>query len=237
LKILALVVALILSCGTASLPGHELLGPAQINQMLKSIQQSQMKLAGNPAGSEKEEALFTIGVEAYALMKLINSDIREHGAENRGLIELVVNRCKAMGVNFQPAAGKEHYMYDFAAFTAYLALAPRGRHAPEVRFALIEKSFYDEHGGQRTPEVLLKQIQEKKQLLSDFPDLSRRADLEIFVILDYLELHSYFEEKKDQAKSTEYRDLALKLCRQVIDEHPDTGAANFARNLLIQFGL
>ena len=59
----------------------------------------------------------------------------------------------------------------------------------------------------------------------------------MFLILDYLELYSGYLEGKDLAKSTQYRHLALALCRQVIKNHPDTGAANFARNLLIKCGL
>lgn len=228
--------ALMLACGRSPLLGHEILGPVQVNQGLKSIQQSQTTLRSNVSASEKEEALFKIGVEAYALMKLINSDISEHGRENQGLIDLAINRCKTMGVNIQPAAGKDYYMYDFEAFTSYLKLAPRGSYAPEARFALIEKSFYDEHR-QRTPQLLLKQIEEKKQLLQKFPNLSRRADLQMFLILDYLELHTEYLERRDLAKSTQYRDLALELCRQVMKNHPDTDAADFARDLLLKFGL
>ena len=229
--------ALILGCGTSLLLGHEILGPVQVNQSLKSIQQAQTTLRSNVSAGEKEEALFKIGVEAYELMKLINYDISEHGRENQGLIDVAINRSKTMGVNIQLAAGKDYYMYDFEAFTSYLKLAPRGSYVPDARFALIEKSFYDEHRGQRTPQLLLKQIEEKKQLLQEFPNLSRRADLQMFVILDYLQLHTDYLEKKDLAKSTQYRDLALELCRQVMKNYPDTGAADFARDLLLKLGL
>ena len=228
--------ALILGCGT-SLLGHEILGPVQVNQSLKSIQQAQTTFRSNVSASEKEEALFKIGVQAYELMKLINYDISEHGRENQGLIDVAINRSKTMGVNIQLAAGKDYYMYDFEAFTSYLKLAPRGSYAPDARFALIEKSFYDEHRGQKTPQLLLKEIEEKKQLLQEFPNLSRRADLQMFLILDYLQLHTDYLEKKDLAKSTQYKDLALELCRQVMKNYPDTGAADFARDLLLKFGL
>lgn len=237
MKRITVVMALMLACGRSPLLGHEILGPVQVNQSLKSIQQSQTTLRSNVSASEKEEALFKIGVEAYALMKLINSDISEHGRENQGLIDLAINRCKTMGVNIQLAAGKDYYMYDFEAFTSYLKLAPRGSYAPEARFALIEKSFYGEQRGRRTPRLLLKQIEQKKQLLQEFPNLSRRADLQMFLILDYLELHTDYLERRDLAKSTQYRDLALELCQQVIKNHPDAGAADFARDLLIKFGL
>lgn len=238
MKRITVVTALMLACGSSALLGHEILGPVQVNQSLKSIQQGQTTLQGTVAASAKEEALFKIGVEAYALMKLINSEINEHGGEaDRGLIDLAIKRCKVMGVNIQLAPGKEYYLYDFEAFASYLKLAPRGPHVPEVRFALIEKSFYDEHRGQRTPQLLFKQIGEKKQLLQEFPNLGRRADLEIFLVLDYLELSTGYQERKDLAKSTQYRDLALELCRQVMKSHPDTGAADFARDLLLKFGL
>lgn len=237
MKRITVVMALMLACGRSPLLGHEILGPVQVNQSLKSIQQSQTTLRSNVSASEKEEALFKIGVEAYALMKLINSDISEHGRENQGLIDLAINRSKTMGVNIQLAAGKDYYMYDFEAFTSYLKLAPRGNYAAEARFALIEKSFYDEHRDQRTPQLLLKQIEQKKQLLQEFPNLSRRADLQMFLILDYLELYTEYLERRDLAKSTQYRDRALELCRQVMKNHPDSDAANFARDLLIKFGL
>jgi len=237
LKRIAVVMALMLACGRSPLLGHEILGPVQVNQSLKSIQQAQTTLGSNVSASAKEEALFKIGVEAYALMKLINSDISEHGTENQGLIDLAINRCKTMGVNIQLAVGKDYYMYDFEAFTSYLKLAPRGNYAPEARFALIEKSFYDAHRDQRTPQLLLKQIEQKKQLLQEFPNLRRRADLEMFLILDYLELSTDYQERSDRAKSNQYRELALELCRQVIKDHPDTDAANFARDLLLKVGL
>lgn len=238
MKRITVVTVLMLACGRSPLLGHEILGPVQVNQSLKSIQLGQTTLQGNGAASAKEEALFKIGAEAYALMKLINSEISEHGAEaDRGLIDLAVKRCKVMGVNIQLAAGKDYYLYDFDAFASYLKLAPRGPRVPEVRFALIEKAFYDERRGPRTPQLLLKQIDEKKQLLQEFPSLGRRADLEVFLILDYLELSTGYQDRNDRAKSTQYKDLALELCRQVMKNYPDTGAGDFARELLLKFGL
>ncbi len=119
----------------------------------KSLQHLQMTIASAAGATSekekaaKEKALFRLGAEAYALARLINLDISEHGAENQGLIELLVRRCKAIGVGIQRAAGADAYMYDFDAFAAYLTLAPRGVYAPEARFAPIEKSSFAEHRG------------------------------------------------------------------------------------------
>ena len=140
MKRITVVMAFMLACGRSPLLGHEILGPVQVNQSLKSIQQSQTTLRSNVSAGDKEEALFKIGAEAYALMKLINSEINEHGTESdRGLIDLAVRRCKAMGVNIQLAAGKDYYTYDFEAFAAYLKLVPRGAHAPDARFRSEER--------------------------------------------------------------------------------------------------
>ena len=232
-----LVVVVALSCGTSRLLGHEVLGPVQVNAILRNIQLSQRTVSANVSAKEKEAALFQIGAEAYTLMKLINSEINEHGRENQGLINVAISRCKALGVNIQPAAGTDYYLYDFEAFASYLKLAPGGEFVPEARFALIEKSSYDQQRGRRTPELLLRQIEEKKQLLQEFPDFNRRVDLQLFLILDYLEVHTSYLESNDLARSTQYKDLALELCRELIKNHPDSGAANFARNLLIRFSL
>jgi hypothetical protein len=231
------VTALILGCGTSELMGHEVLGPVQVNQILRNIQQAQLTLRGNASPKEKETALFYIGAEAYTLMKLINSDVREHGQENQGLIDVAIGRCKKLGVNIQPVSGTDYYLYDFEAFTSYLKIAPRGMHAPEARFALIEKSSYSVEQGRKTPEMLLKQIEEKKNLLQEFPDVTRRVDLQMFLILDYLEVYASYLESNDLSRSNQYKELALELCRQLVENHPDTGAANFARDLLIKFGI
>ena len=42
---------------------------------------------------------------------------------------------------------------------------------------------------------------------------------------------------ENEAKSIQFRNLALDLCREVINDHPDSEAANFARDLLLKFGL
>jgi hypothetical protein len=232
------IAILAIAFGAPAALGHEVMGPVQVNQILKSIQQSRAILDGKGAAAEKEEALFDIGVDAYALMKLINSEIKEHGAaENAGLISLAISRCKAMGVNIDRTAAGDFYVYDFDAFTTYRKMAPRGKYTAEAKFALIEKSFYDQREQQRTPELLLKQVQEKQELLKEYPKLTRRADLEMFIILDYLELHSIYLEKNDAARSEQYKKEMLDLCKHVIDNYPDTEAANFARDLLIKLSL
>jgi hypothetical protein len=229
------VLAFALAFGTA-LDGHEILGPVQVNQILKSMARSSRTLAAPPNADEKGQALINLGVDAYTLMKLINSDIKEHGTENQGLIDLAVGRCAEMGVKFSRVPGGPFYMYDFDAFSAYLKLSPHGEHAAEARFALLERAFYGQ-GTAKTPAALLQSIDEKQKLLKDYPEFKRRADVEMFLILDYLDLSNSYIERNEQAKGAQYKDLALQLCRQVAEKYPDTGAASFARNLLIQLGL
>ena len=234
MKRLVPLLALVLLYGHAA-AAHEILGPVEVNRLLKSMQQWHNKLAATTA-AEKHEALFNIGLDAYALMKLINSDVKEHGAENQGLIDLAVNRSAALGVRIARMPGTDFYLYDFDAFVSYLRLAPRGEHAAEARFALVEKKFYEQKGD-ATPAPLLERVAEKRKLLEDYPQFGRRADLEMFLILDYLDLSNAYIEAGDRAKSDEYKQLALRLCRELAEKYPDTGAAMFARDLLIKLGI
>jgi len=234
----AAILTLLLCLFVRPLVAHEVLGPVRVNEILKSIQKSRAALAGTPSPQDRSEALFNIGVDAYALMKLINQELQEHGAEaNLALINLAVTRCGEMGVNIKSIANGDHYMYDFAAFSEYLKVAPSGEHVPEVRFALIEKNFYEMRGASMTPAARSKQIEEKRQLLREYPKLSRRADLRMFLVFDYLDLYGYYEERQDPAKAEENRKQALDLCRAILAEDPESGAANFARDVLIKFGL
>jgi hypothetical protein len=221
----------------APVRAHEILDPVQLNQILKSMERSRRTIESTQSkDAEKHEALFNLGVDAYALMKLINSELKEHGTQNQGLVDLAVTRSGEMSVNLRPVGDGQVFVYDFEAFKAYLKAAPRGAHAAEARFALVEQASYGRNEV-RTPEGILAGIDMKQKLLKDFPDLKRRADVEMFLILDYLELSNAYLQSGDAAKGVQYKDRALQLCRRVAEKYPDTDAAMFARNLLVQLGL
>ncbi len=215
---------------------HFVMGPVEVNRILKSLQKSRKILDGQPSQEDRKKEIFNIAFEAYTLMKLINTEIEAHGDEQQGLINLSVKRSQDMKIGIGPIKGKPIYVYDFKEFEEYLKIAPQGKYAAEARFALIERAFYQQSGGEKTPENLLANLEEKRQFLEQYPDFSMRSQLEMLLTLDYYQLYFLYLERNDVSKTKKYGELVLEQCRHIMDTFPGTQSANFAMNLMLEFG-
>ena len=230
------VLAACLFCLSSSVWPHFVMGPVEVNRLLKSLQKSRQILDGQPSQEEREESIFNIAFEAYTLMKLINTEIEAHGDQQRGLINLAVKRSQGMGVGIRSTENQSVYLYDFEEFEEYLKIAPQGKYAAEAGFALMEQSFYQRSGGEKDPEVLLAQLEEKRQFLKQYPAFARRSELEMLLTLDYYQLYFVYQDRNEVSKTKEYENLVLDQCRHILDAFPGTQAANFAMNLMLGFG-
>ena len=230
------VLAACFFCLFSSVWPHFVMGPVEVNRILKSLRKSRQTLDGQPSQEEREEAVFNIAFEAYTLMKLINTEIEAHGDQQRGLINLAVRRSQGMGAGIRYIEKKSVYLYDFEEFEEYLKIAPQGKYIAEASFALMERSFYQRSGGEKDPEALLAQLEEKKQFLKQYPAFARRSELEMLLTLDYYELYFAYQERNDVSKTKDYENLVLEQCRHIMDAFPGTQAANFAMNLMLGFG-
>ena len=141
-----------------------------------------------------------------------------------------------MKIGIGPVKGKSVYVYDFKEFEEYLKIAPQGKYAAESRYALIERSFYRQSGGEKNLENLLTKLEEKRQFLEQYPDFGMRSQLEMLLTLDYYQLYFVYLERNDTSKTKEYGNLVLEQCRHIMDAFPGTQAANFAMNLMLEFG-
>lgn len=220
---------------TGTVRADYIMGPTEVNTITKRIQKSR-QVQNDPASSahEKQEAVFDAGIQGYTLMRLINAEINSHGDLQQKLIDFAIDRCGQMGVQIKYSAKKSVYLYDFKDFETYMKIAPKGEHAPDVLFAFMEKAFLEGEAGEKSVAALLEQIQHKKDFLKQYPEFGRRADLEMFLTLDYYELYALYSEKNDAKKSEEFKRLTMEQCRHIIKAYPDTDAASSAQDLLIR---
>ena len=221
-------------CNPLFLGAHDVMGPVEVNNILKSLRKSRQVLNSSSSQKDREEAILNIGFQAQTLMKLINLEIQAHGTQQQGLIDLAVRRCREMDVGIRYSEKPALYLYDFKEFEEYLKIAPQGQYVAEARFALIERSSYERAAGEKW---LLKQVGDKKQFLREYPSFKMRAELEMLLTLDYYELYFIYLERKDLKTSQQYKEWTLERCRHIVEAFPDTEAANFARNLLIRLGI
>ncbi len=214
-----------------------IMGPPEVNNILKSIHKSLSILESQAPAQEKQQAVFDIGMQAYTLMKLINAEIQSHGPMQQKLIDLAIARCHEMGVEIRHVPSRSIYLYDFAQFEGYLTMAPHGIYAADARFALMEKAFYEHEAGDQDLPTLMLQVERKKQFLKEYPNFKKRADLEILLTLDYYELCLLYAKRKNSVKSKQFRQLTRDQCRHIVKAFPNTEAAAFATNLLAKLGI
>lgn len=218
------------------LPAHEVLGPVEVNGILKEIQRSKVQLASTESSDEdREKARFHIAGQAFRLMKLINEERRAHGNQEQGLIDLAVSRCRAMGVEIAFDQSRDLYLYDFQEFEEYLKLYPNGRFEAEVRYALIERSALQKPSGERTLSELEGQAESKRKLLQEFPGFEKRPDIEMLLALDYYELYALSGEQRDRQGEMKYKKLTAQQFRHIVESYPGSQAADYALRLLMRF--
>ncbi|MBI3940449.1 MAG: hypothetical protein HY315_06410 [Acidobacteria bacterium] len=214
---------------TAVVKGDYVMGPPEVNESLKNMTNLKTRATQAASKREKAEALFSLAMEAEELSSLMNEEIMAHGFDQRALIDLAVRRCAALEITIFYDDGKRAYLYDRAAFGQYLELQPKGAHADEARFLVLEKTFYTQKETDETG--LRKFVQEAARFKKTYPRYERKSELDLFLAISYLNL-SRLEDKKQSPGGAALKGKAVALFNEIVQKYPNTPEASTAQRVL-----
>jgi hypothetical protein len=200
-----------------------------LNATLKTMEKLTRQAEAETAG-DRADALFQLGAEADALASLMNLEVESHGMQERELLDLALSRTKELGIAIAYNRDKKKFVYDGAAFTAYLAASPSGTHAAAAAFKLLSYQFY-----QLSPAdivALTSAAEATKRFLARHPTFAANSEVRLYLAVDYRDLHRRYLEAHDEANATKYRQLAREECRRIARLYPRTDQADAARQLL-----
>jgi hypothetical protein len=183
--------------------------------------------------SDRGEALFQLGVEGDGLAALMNQEVESHGMEQRDLLDLALNRTKALGVSIAYRRDKKKFFYDGAAFREYVAEAPSGVHAADARFALLSYQFYQSQGADVA--ALTAAADATKQFIARYPRYKGNPELSLFLAVDYRDLYHHYHDALDAANASKYRLLTRGEYRRILRQYPASEQAATATQLLRRF--
>jgi len=213
---------------------HVVLDPEVVREILVGIDK-EFKASQEKVSSEaRAEALYRLGEKVQGLVELLNQDFLAHGQSDL-LAQFLVKRLETYGIKITFSEGEKRYAYDLAGFREYLNLAPNGRWAPDARFQLIARTFYETLGTDPAKLVktdipgLMKAVAEEEQFLKAYPQHKRVKEVEFFLAVDYYRL---LKNVKDPEKLEEYQRLSREALERVADRYPGTLEAHAAKTLL-----
>jgi TolA-binding protein len=167
------------------------------------------------------------------LTTLINDEVAEHGSQEKALIDLGIARTRELGVAIAYNSGKKKFFYDNAAFREYLTAAPRGAHAEQASFKLIEGDFF------QSEPTDIKGIEagteRKRTFLQRFPRSAGAPEVHLMLSVDYRDLFRHYDAAGDKVRRARFRDAARQQMRELMKRFPDTEQAEIARRMLQRF--
>ena len=199
-----------------------------LNATLKTMEK--LKRQAADAKPERQEALFRLGAEADGLASIMNLEVDSHGMQERELLDLALSRTKELGVGVAYNRDKKKFFYDGAAFAEYLNEAPRGAHAAAAEFKLLSYRFYQSSATDIA--ALTAAAGAKTRFLARYPEFGANAELRLYLVVDYRDLHRRYLEARDHAHAGTYRQLARAECLRIVRQYPRTEQADAARQLL-----
>jgi hypothetical protein len=200
-----------------------------LNATLKTMEKLTRQAAGE-AKAERDAAWFQLGAEADGLASLMNREVESHGMQERELLDLALSRTRELGVGIAYNREKKQFFYDGAAFTEYLKAAPRGRHAAAAEFKLLSYRFYQSSAADTA--ALVVGAEAAKRFLARYPRFEARAEVRLYLAVDYRDLHRRALDAHDSANAATWRQLARAECVRIARQHPGTDQADAARQLL-----
>jgi hypothetical protein len=182
------------------------------------------------ATPERDAAWFQLGAEADGLASIMNLEVESHGMQERELLDLALSRMRELGVGIAYNREKKKFFYDGAAFAEYLKAAPRGPHAAAAEFKLLSYRFYQSSAADRA--ALVEGADAAKQFLARYPRFEERAEVRLYLAVDYRDLYRKSLDAHDRAGAATWRQLARAECQRIERLHPGTDQADAARQLL-----
>jgi len=223
------LVALVVSSTMAS---EVILSAENLNASLKQIQRLQAGLE-DATQDERPGLLFQLGVTADDLAMLLTNEVIVYDMQQRGLIDLAMQRTEESGVAILWFPEKKRFIYDGAAFREYLEMVREGDEAAEGAFRLLEIEFFQSDGNDI--ESLLLAAEHKKQYLLHYPDYSRAAEAGILLAVDYRDLWRLYRDSGDHENAQRYGENTLTQFQQIAERYPGTREARIAEGLFQRF--
>jgi len=206
-----------------------ILSASGLNATLKKMERlTQQRASGTTR--ERAEALFALGQEADALAELLNDEVAAHGSQEKGLIDLALARTAELGVSIAYKREKEKYFYDNAAFQQYLKDAPRGPHAAEAEFKIIQREFF-QSAGMDIPAVLAAS-ERKSAFLRRYRTFSRNAEVNLMLAMDYRDVYRHYQAANDVRQRDRYLGLARGQLQLIAKRYAGSEQATIAQLLL-----
>lgn len=221
-------------CATlvAPLAADVILSATAVNDTLKKMQRLQQTMTAGTS-TARTDALFQLGVEADGLTSLINEEVAAHGSQEKPLIDLTVSRTRELGVAIAYDAAKQKFFYDNAAFGDYLSAAPRGAHAAEASFKLIEGDFFKSVA--TDTDTILAAAERKRTFLRQYRSSAAAVEVHLMLGVDYRDLYRHYKASGEAAKQDRYRDLTRQQLRVLMKSFPDSEQAEIGRRMLERF--
>jgi hypothetical protein len=214
-----------------SAAGHDV---EQAEARLAEIASHRQLAAAGPTEGERTEAVFRLGETVEGLVEALNRDVTAHGTRDL-LAELVVRRLQAHGLGVTWAPGANRYVYDLAAFTEYLRLAPRGRWAPEAEFRLLARRFYATLGADPAALVgtdvagLLDAVAGAERFLREHASHERAPSVQFFLGIDHYRLARHAD---DAARRRDHERLARQALQRTVERSSEPFEVRAAQTLL-----
>ena len=200
-----------------------------LNATLKTMEKLARQTAGD-ANAQRDAAWFQLGAEADGLASIMNLEVESHGMQERELLDLALSRTRELGVGIAYNREKKKFFYDGAAFAAYLTAAPRGPFAAAAEFKLLSYRFYQSSAADTA--ALVAGADAAKQFLARYPRFEERAEVRLYLAVDYRDLCRRSVDARDTVNAAKWRQLARAECLRIARQHPGTDQADAARQIL-----
>lgn len=202
-----------------------------LNNTLKQMQRLKQQMEEDP--STRADGLFQTGVLARDLAATLSEEVALYDAQQGGLIQLALDRTAELGVKINWVGEKKRFLYDSAAFSEYLQLAPEGPHAAESAYELLETEFVGIDTDD--PAALQQAADHKLDYLQRYADAKKAAEVALLLAIDYRDIWRLYKAAGDGANEQRYRELTLTQFQKVSQTYSGARQAKIATGLQARF--
>lgn len=220
----------LLACLLAfSAPASEIILTAEnLNESLKQMQRLRQQMDTEP--ERKAEYVYQTGILARDLAAVLSEEVALYDSQQGGLIQLALDRTAELGVRIDWVEAKKRFIYDGAAFSDYLKLAPEGEFAANSAYQILETEFVEV--SPEDPVALQRAAEHKQDYLSRYPDHEQAAEVALLLAIDYRDLWRLYRSAVDTRNADHYLDLTRNQFNHVRETYADARQAKIATGLL-----